>query len=247
MRSSTLSNVIGGGLLALVTAFSAPAWAEPLHDGDIEIGVANGVLQTLGAGHTHGLNGFGIFEGNLGDLAGGLYSTDDPGYDSAVGSLAAGAEVFYTALGTLSFWNGAAWSASAVPANVTLRVNGNLGEESFWTASGITGDVSGLIGQAGSNGKIHEHLDLTAVGSGRTAVGAYLIQLQLSANGYASSSPFYIALNRGLSEADFETAVHALTTPVPEPSTWLMSLAGLGAVAMVRRQRQRQRQAPAKA
>lgn len=238
MRSSTLSNIIGGGLLAVVTAFSAPAWAQALHDGDIEIGVANGVLQTLGAAHTHG--GYGVFEGNLGDLAGGLYSTDDPGYDSAVGSLAPGAEIFYTALGNLSFWNGTVWSASAVPANVTLRVNGNLGEESFWTASGITGDASGLIGQAGSNGKLHEHLDLTAVGSGRTAVGAYLIQLQLSSSSYASSSPFYIALNRGLSEADFETAVHALTTPVPEPSTWLMSLAGLGAVALVRRQRQAQ-------
>lgn len=243
MRLPTISKLLGGGLLAVATSFCAPAWADTLHEGDIEIGVSQGVLQAWGAAHVHGADGQAIFEGNLGDLAGGLYSTDDPGYDSAVGSLAAGTELYYTAVGSLSFWNGTSWSAAAVPAGVSLRVNGNLGEETFWTASGISGDTTGLIGQAGSNGKVHEHLDLTVVGSGRTTVGAYLIQLQVGASGYGASDPFYIALNRGLSDAAFEGAVHALTSPVPEPSTWLMTFAGLGAVALVRRQRRVQTQA----
>lgn len=237
MKSFTLSHVVGGGLLALAATFSAPVWAEPLHEGDIEVGVSNGILQAWGAAHTHGGTGYAIFEGDLGDLAGGLYSTDDPGYDSEVGSLGVGSQINYTALGTLSFWNGTTWSSAAVPAGVSLRINGNLGEETFWTSTGITGDASGLIGQAGSNGKLHEHLDMTAVGSGRTAVGAYLIQLQLTGDGYGASTPFYLALNRGLSVAGFETAVHALTSPVPEPSSWMLLLAGLGAVGVVCRQR----------
>lgn len=236
MRSITMSHLAGGTLLALAATFSTSTWAQ-LHEGDIEIGVTNGVLQTWGATHTHGVDGFSIFEGDLGDLAGGLYSTDDPGFDSEVGSLLASSQISYTALGTLSFWNGTAWSSSAVPANVSLRINGNLGEETFWTASGITGDASGLIGQAGTNGKIHEHLDMTAVGTGRTAVGAYLIQLQLTGEGYGASTPFYVALNRGLSADGFETAVHALTSPVPEPSSWMLLLAGLGALGLVRHQR----------
>jgi len=235
MKSFNLSHVVGGGLLALAATFSAPVLAQHLHAGDMEIGVSNGVLQVLGDAHTHGITGYSIFEADLGDFAGGPYSTDDPGYDSEPGTFAAGSIINYTALGSLSFWNGTAWATAAN--NVSLRLSGNLGEETSWTSTGISGDVTGLLGQAGSNGQIHEHLEMTAVGAGRTAVGAYLIQLQLTGDGYGASNPFYVAINRGLDAASFETAVHALTSPVPEPSTWMLLLAGLGAVGVMTRQR----------
>jgi hypothetical protein len=72
-------------------------------------------------------------------------------------------------------------------------------------------------------------------GANRTVDGAYLISLQLWAQGadLQPSDPYYIALNRGLSEEDFEAAVMA----VPEPSTYAMLLLGLAAVGFSAKRR----------
>jgi hypothetical protein len=211
------------GALALSAAlFAAPAWSQHLHEGDIEISVVNGKLKTSG-GHTDT-----IFEGDFGDFAGGPYKTDDPGYDSEEGTFASGTIINYMALGTLKFWNGSSWSASWVPTGVKVQLDGNQGEETFWEAGGPSGMLTGLIGQAGPGGNIHEHLDMSVVGTNRTEVGAYMISLKLSSTSTAlqSSDPYHIVLNRGLDEEAFEAAVMA----VPEPSTYAMLLLGLAAV-----------------
>lgn len=211
------------GALALCAAlFTAPAWSGGLHDGDIQMSVVNGKLKTSG-GHTDT-----IFEGDFGDLAGGPYKTDDPGYDSEPGTFAKGTRIYYMGLGGLKFWNGSSWGASWVPADVQVKVEGNLGEETFFGAAGVTGDVSGLIGEAAAGGNIHEHLDMSVVGANRASLGAYWISLKLTSTSTAlqSSDPYHIILNRGLGEDDFEAAVMA----VPEPSTYAMLLLGLAAV-----------------
>jgi len=205
--------------------------AAELHEGDIEISVVDNRL-TLSGNHAFHADGSPVFEGDFGDFAGGPFRTDDPGFDSGDGTFLAGTIINYTALGSLKYWNGSAWHAT-VPANEFVRMDGNLGEETFWTVSGVTGDITGLVGQAGANGKIHEHLDLRVgrAGAGVPAVGAYLFQLQLTAdNGYLPSMPYYMAMNRGLSVDAFETAVAA----VPEPQTWALMLGGLviGALAL---------------
>ena len=212
--------------LALAT-MALPAAAQ-VHSDDVRMGVSGGKLTVSGAPHTN-LQGLSIFEGDLGDLAGGLFSTDDPGFDSAPGTFGSGVRVNYQAHGPLHFWNGSAWSSAAVPSAVTLRLEGNLGETTLFASNGISGDASGLIGVAGTSGQIHEHLDWTVLGGNRTAVGAYYVSLSLAANGFASSDPFYVVLNRGLDEAAFETSVQALAA-VPEPSVWALSLLGLAAV-----------------
>jgi hypothetical protein len=218
--------------LALSAALCAnPAWASGLHEGDILVSVSGGKLKTNGGHDDLGK----VFEGDFGDLAGGLYKTDDPGYDSEAGTFAQGTQLFYKALGKLSFWNGSHWSAANVPAGVSVQIEGNLGELTSFTASGVTGDLSGLIGQAGAGGSVHEHLDMSVAGANRTLPGAYMISLQLwsSSTALQASDPYHIVLNRGLSEDDFEAAVMA----VPEPSTYAMLLLGLAAVGFSARRR----------
>lgn len=222
-------------LLAASTLLPGVAMAQ-LHDGDIEISVVGSRLTLSGNDAWHA-DGLAVFEGNLGDLGGGPYATDDPGYDSEVGTFSVGAIINYAALGSLGYWNGTQWQAS-VPGSEYARLTGNFGEDTRWSVTGATGDLVGLVGQAGADGKIHEHLDMgvARVGGGAPAVGAYLIKLQLTSDGYLSSQPYYIALNRGLSDEDFEAAVTALS-PVPEAQSVLMLAAGLGLLGMRLRRR----------
>ena len=218
------------GAAALSAALlSGPAWSQHIHEGDILVSVVGGKLTTSG-GHTDT-----IFEGDFGDLAGGLYSTDDPGYDSEDGTFASGTKINYMARGALKFWNGSSWSASWVPTGVQVKLGGNLGEQTFWGAGGVSGDAAGLIGEAGSDGKIHEHLDMSLEGGNRGTTGAYLISMRLGAPSAAlqASNPYFIVLNRGLDEDAFEAAVMA----VPEPSTYAMLLLGLAAVGFAAKRR----------
>lgn len=220
-------------LAAFVGLVPLAAQAQ-LHDGDIEMQVTANQIVLEGHAVLRLGNGYQVFEGDFGDVAGGPFKTDDPGFDSAPGTWADGAVVNYLGLGSLEFWNGASWVAAGLQ-RVTL--DGNLGEATVFQGSGLSGDMSGLIGQSGSSGQIHEHLDMSVSmsGGGLPTMGAYLIQLQVVSSGMVSSQPFYIALNRGLDDAAFENAVQALA--VPEPQTWLLLGAGFAGVIVAARRR----------
>jgi hypothetical protein len=232
--SSTLAGLALGTMALLPLA----AQAQHLHDGDIEISTPGGKL-TVSGNHAWHWDGGAVFEG---DLDSGLspYVTDDPGYDSDAGTFLSGTVVRYAALGNLQFWGNGAWSAM-VPNNESIKIVGKgPGETTFWTTSGATGAMLGAIGKAGASGSIHSHLTMSIgrEGIGAPATGAYLIQMQLMADGYTASTPYYLALNLGLGEEDFETAVGALAmAPIPEPQTWALMLAGLAATGLVLRRR----------
>lgn len=227
------------GLMAAAALLPGLVQAGSLHEGDIQLTVVGGQI-TLTGNHAWHADGSPIFESDFGDFAGGPYSTDDPGYDSLPGTFAGGTIINYAALGALQFWNGTAWSA-AVPGLEYVRLSGNLGEDTRWTVGGVTGDATGLVGQAGGNGQLHEHLDMNVArsGGGAPAVGAYLIQLQLTSSSLTASTPYYMAFNRGLSVEAFEAAVEALA-PVPEPHTWALMATGVFAIGLRLRQRRSQ-------
>ncbi|MCB5185145.1 PEP-CTERM sorting domain-containing protein [Methylobacillus gramineus] len=247
MRKLMMPLVIVAGL------FSASAYAEDhLHDGDIEVEIEGGKLGTHGAGHTQVGSGYAIFESDFRDLAKGPYATNAPGFDSHNGVFEQNDIVGYQAIGSLWAWNGSSWTSSLLNGE-TIKLGGNLGETTTWGATGVTGDVIGTLGQAGSAGNIHEHLTFTIAGaSGLPSNGAYYITLQLIsadlnssfdgivANGkYASSDPFYLVFNNGLSASEFHASVHGLSdiAPVPEPSSYAMLMLGLGLIGWRLRKR----------
>jgi hypothetical protein len=224
----------------LVTSLLVPSWVlaeDHVHAGDIQPTIVAGKI-TLESGQTLAANGATLYEGDFGDLIKGPYKTTTPGFNTF--DFAANTVVNYTAVGSVSFWDGLSWS-NAVPRSEYVLLEGNLGEETKWTSNGPAGDVTGLLGQASAGGhELHEHLAFSVASSlgGTPSVGAYLVGLQLSATGYTSSDPFYLVFNRGLTSENFETSVSALTSPVPEPLSWLLMLTGvavMGAVVSRRR------------
>jgi len=206
------------------------AQAQALHEGDVEMSVVGGKIVLDGYAVTQFGSGFKVFEGDFGDLAGGPFKTDDPGYDSEIGTFTSGTKVSYNTVGSLQFWNGTGWGQAGME---RVRLDGNLGEESFFSGTGISGALAGLVGQAGVGGVVHEHLDMTLsrIGAGVPAVGAYMFQLYLSGDGLVASDSFLMVINQGLEEEAFEMSVQALA--VPEASTWLMLLAGVGLIGTV--------------
>jgi len=201
-----------------------------LHEGDVEMSIVSGKIVVDGHATTQFGTGFKIFEGDFGDISGGQFSTDDPGYDSAPGTFVPGTFITYNTVGSLWHWNGGTWGLAGAE---RVRLDGNTFEISFFSGTGTSGDLTGLVGQAGNSGVIHEHLDMSVlrVGGGVPAIGSYMFQLYLTGTNLTASDTFLMVLNHELADDDFQMSVQALA--VPEPGTWLMWLAGLGLVGAI--------------
>lgn len=102
-----------------------------------------------------------------------------------------------------------------------------------------------FIQTADGDGDIHDHVIFDLLDDGTAPLGAYGILFRLQAdfspgNGTmdVNSDPFWIVLNRGMSEEDFETlALPAFGLfAIPEPGAGVL-LAGLALAATVRRRK----------
>lgn len=203
---------------------AGPAWAA---HSDLNLSVVGGKIQVNGDELlVDGATGYQLFEGDFGDLEGGPFKTDDPGFLAVSGNFSGGTILGYRAQGTLQYWNGTTWGA--VAGQERVHIADAFDEHSIFGASGASGKIIGLIDQVGNDGVLHAHLDFTvenAGGIGNPALGAYAIQISLLAldqdfnisSAYGESTPFYLILNRGLSSVDFESAIDARVTPVPIP------------------------------
>jgi hypothetical protein len=203
---------------------ASPVWAA---HSDLHVSVLGGQIQVNGDELlVDATTGYQLFEGDFGDLEGGLFRTDDPGFVAESGNFAAGSILGYRAQGTLQYWNGTSWGA--VAGQERVHIADAFEEHSIFGTSGASGKLIGLIDQIGNDGVLHAHLDFTVEntsGIGNPAVGAYAIQVSLLAldqefnisGTYGESAPFYLILNRGLSAVDFENAIDARVTAVPIP------------------------------
>lgn len=188
--------------------------AEEQHAGDV---------QPWKTGTTLNLNKY-VFEADFGDLPGGLFATDDPGYDvdTAKGPLTAGRWLLFQPIGTLKYWSGSAWTSS-VPNGEWIEIKDAQDKTISYSARGVSSGGNGLegvIGAVDSDGGLHEHMDMSikeASGVLGGTVGAYLIELNLyeydpnsTAKTAVSGAPIKIAFNRGLAHDVFDLAVDAL-------------------------------------
>lgn len=201
---------------------------QVLAHSDIHVGYSGSAITVHGdESLIDALTGYSIFEGDFGDLAGGPYVTDDPGFLADAGSGFTGSPILgYRALGALQYWNGTTWGA--VAGQERVHVTDSWGEDSIFALSGTSGKSIGLIDQFGTDGSLHAHIDYSienSLGIGNPSVGAYMIQLSLLALDeefnplatYGESQSFYMVFNRGLSAEAFEAAIDSRVAAVPVP------------------------------
>lgn len=223
--------------LSFLMALASAQAEEHQHEGDIQPWLSEGQVQTNST----------LFEADFGDLAGGAYQTDDPGYDVAtdMGAFGAGNWLRYEGVGTLKFWDGSEWIGSVLNDEV-IHIEDALGNISIFSTTGIT-DPIGVIGAMDSSGGLHEHIDMSiwdGTGNLGGSVGAYWISLNLFDSLPNDENPISLAsetlnliFNLGLPEESFEAAVHASVVPVPAAVYFFVSsLFGLGLINSRRKQ-----------
>ncbi|MDO9160929.1 MAG: hypothetical protein Q8N35_08275 [Methylococcaceae bacterium] len=213
--------------LALSVSFSAAMAEEHLHATDIQPWKADGQVF---------INS-NLFETDFGDLTGGDYLTDEPGFvvDISQGAFTPGNWLQFQGLGTLKFWDGLTWNNN-VPNGEYVDIESLDGSVTSFSVSGVSNPI-GLVGQFDSDGFLHSHLDMsirTASNVLGGSVGAYWIELQLFetlANSNLpvsiASAPFSLIFNRGLDSVAYETAVSAV--PVPA-AFWLFGSVLVGLI-----------------
>lgn len=187
-----------------------------------------GDVQPWKTGTTLNLNQY-LFEADFGDLGGGLFATDDPGFDidSTKGPLTAGNWLRFEPVGTLKYWNGSAWTNS-IPNGERIEIKDALDNIVSYSQNGVSGGL-GVVGAIDREGDIHEHLDMsirTATGALGGSVGAYLIELTVSESAPKSDmptataiAPIKIVFNRGLEHALFDQAVAVLENALFDDKT----------------------------
>lgn len=153
-----------------------------------------------------------IFPVDLGDLAGGDFSTRNPGFQSVRNALLPNELLSYRALGRLKYWDPAVSSWTDAPQSVQIRLFGGLeasaeilseyaqcagqllcfSENSFgidsstvFTGTGIQGNPELVVDITSTGGILHTHLSFFLESpDGKTGgpSGAYLLEMQLISN-----------------------------------------------------------------
>lgn len=205
---------------------AAPAWA--IHF-DVELRTSNGPvagsrittefygdLNLAGQLPIDALTGYKIFPGYFGDLEGGPYLTDDPGFQAFAGTFLRREEVHFRALATLQHWDPATGRWGTAPAQVRVALFGAIPTDVIvgytenpaqWQAlydyyaagtrfssTGIEGPPTAGIDDASSTGSFHAHLDwkISTTTGAEPPVGAYMVTLELWSTAMVNGQPKYI-------------------------------------------------------
>jgi hypothetical protein len=194
------------------------------------------------------LPGMRVFGYDFGEDPDQPYFTQDPGFNASAGSgLPAGSQLLFNITGAaslglpanLSYWDGAGGVAfNATPSGESLTLNFGIQNR---VVDDSTAFVSGFSLQTvGATGTIHRHLSaFLNGGSGDPKAGIYLLSLELqsSDSSIATSQPFFLVYNNGLSEQTHDAAIAWVERNllVPEPGTLL--LVSVACICVVRTRR----------
>lgn len=215
-------------LPALIGATVTVASADEEH---YDIGVWNdgGTLTTGGWDHdTESLEvaNLRVFEGTFGEDPKFPFATDEPGVGGAaadVGLELGGTFTMNIAAG-LGQWNGNGFDAATEE-----LMNVSYGTTNVSTTTG--GGIDFLVTEDYDN-----HPIFSIDSSGTPAVGAYLMELNVTMDGLQDSETFWIVFNLGLDEEDYETSVGWVEANlVPAPA----ALPVLGAMGLLVGRRRR--------
>ncbi|MBX3364140.1 MAG: hypothetical protein KF866_05180 [Phycisphaeraceae bacterium] len=202
--------------IGLAALLSAPVSAGD--DGDIAVGNFNGVLMTGLGDDDDGSAVFPerVFAGELIDQ-GGVIFTDDPGFLGPFGDgFDPGTRIGFNVLKAVREWNGSDFHTISLNSfNISLgmfSINTPM-TDSFTAGFDLVADASV---------DFDEHAFFTLFDD---APGIYLLELELTATGFAPSLPFWIVFNYGLDEEDHEAAIHWVEDNlVPAPGTLALLL-----------------------
>ena len=253
-------------LTFVTTLMATPVFAQ---HSDIEFGLDDLMSPAaieIEVGETTA-TGIPFFEGEF--EAG--FTTEDPGFATAPDeslNVNAGDAIFarvldsssnalFGGLGYVTFYNPDTDSLEAATGQILLEDNADQTTDVLIDGTSLSGDnpLFVALGQIDPNigevAAIDAHLDFTLVAGADAPVGAYGIAFELLGsldgtsldNFEVTSDPFFIILNNGLSEEQFEEfAVPAFAeagaAAVPEPGTLGLLAMGMSCV-ILRRSRRR--------
>lgn len=206
--------------LPFVVATTALADEEGEEHFDIGVWNDNGVLRTGGWDHdneTLEVADLRVFEAHFGEDPDFPFAIDEPGIGGVAADvgLPIGATLSLNLSSGLRIWNGNGFD----PDNATSMFI-DYGPESIDSLAG--GSIDFLIADDYDLHPIYS-IDPSSV------AGSYLLEFNVSMDGYATSESFWIAFNLGLDDEEFETSVEWVEgNLVPAPGAiGLLAVAGL--------------------
>jgi len=232
------STVRLAALLGLSTTLSPVALAGQVKEPhfDVLIQSLGGSLATAAIGEDGDpssiIPGVRVFGAEMGEAPFAPGEGDEPGFQGF--DFTQGTAFTFDILSALGEWNGAAFSSTAT----TMTVAASLADPGLPNITTGAGFVPGFVfNTAGADGSIHQHLELGLnAGTLGAPVGIYLLEIQVSAQGYGTTLPFWFVLNNGDSEAAHEAAIaYVEDNLVPAPGA--VSMLALGGFAAARRRR----------
>lgn len=245
--------------LFAISLFGTAAFAQDdEHAGDIEMWYDDLTTPTelifeVGESTTDGI---ALFEAEFenADLFGGTdWEADEPGFDTNPDfGITSGDQIWINILdadaesdfgvGFLNFYNPVTGELESA-GDLAVIGNEDVGDLILDGNGIVSGSQRQFIDSANSDNEAHDHLVFDLLDDD-SAPGAYgmLFELESHIGGFDGnpelvSDKFWIVINRGMSEEDFESlAVPAFgVAAVPEPASAVLILAGIAALGVKRR------------
>lgn len=222
-------------LLALLAPAAAHAGIVKQPHRDCLIEAHNGSLFTSAIGEDEDpasiVPGARVFGAELGEFPFAPGEGDEPGFQGY--AFPVGAVFTFDVRDALGEWNGAAFAASTS----TMTIAASLADPFLPSVTTGAGFVPGfLFTAAGADGRIHQHLEFRVNAPACDSGAIYLLELQVSAPGYATTPAFWFVFNDAGSEEAHDAAIAWVESNlVPAPGVGLAILGVLGVAPRRRR------------